>query len=94
MRSVIVPMSAPCNLVFIPTADNRSKGELTYYQRQANDPGTFKLDCVQLDQLGDPTKKELGFVEATSSMTESNYFTYLEGRRKTILAKFMAAMYK
>ena len=89
-----VPISAPCNLVYIPSADNRSKGELTYYQRQANDPGTFKLDCTQLEQLGYPTRSELAFVESTSTMTEGKYFAYLEERRKTILNKFMSAMYK
>lgn len=88
-----VPISAPCNLVYIPSSDNRSKGELTYYQRQANEPGTFKLDCTQLDQLGYPTKKELAFVESTSTMTEANYFAYLEGRKKTILYKFITALY-
>lgn len=90
----IVPISAPCNLVYIPSSDNRSKGEQTYYQRQALDPGTFKLDCTQLDQLVYPTKAELTFVESTSTMTEENYFNYLESRRKTVLAKFISAMYE
>lgn len=77
----------------IPTSDNRSKGEATYYQRQANDPGTFKLNCTQLDQLGYPEKKELTFVESTSTMTEDNYFAYLENRKKVILHKFITAFY-
>lgn len=88
-----VPISAPCNLVYIPSSDNRSKGEMTYYQRQANDPGTFKLDCIQLDQLGYPTKQELTFVESTSTMTEKNYFEYLDSRKKIILHKFITALY-
>lgn len=89
----VVPISAPCNLIYIPTSDNRSKGEATYYQRQANDPGTFKLNCTQLDQLGYPEKKELTFVESTSTMTEDNYFAYLENRKKVILHKFITAFY-
>ena len=88
-----VPISAPCNLVYIPSSDNRGKGELTYYQRQAKDPGIFKLDCSQLDQLGYPSKAELAFIEATSTMTEKNYFAYLDGRKKTILHKFITALY-
>ena len=90
----VVPISAPCNLVYIPSTDNRSKGELTYYQRQAHEPGTFKLDCTQLDQLGYPERSELSFVEATSTMTDDNYFAYLENRRKVILHKFISALYK
>lgn len=93
-KGYTVPISAPCNLVFIPSTDNRSKGELTYYQRQANEPGTFKLDCTQLDQLGYPTKQELAFVESTSTMTEANYFNYLENRKNIILHKFISAIYK
>lgn len=93
-KGQIVPISAPCNLVYIPSTDNRGKGELTYYQRQISDPGTFKLDCAQLDQLGYPTKKELAFVESTSTMTENNYFAYLESRKKMILHKFITALYK
>lgn len=89
----IVPISAPCNLVYIPSSDNRGKGELTYYQRQAKDPGIFKLDCSQLDQLGYPSKTELAFIDATSTMTEKNYFEYLDGRKKTILHKFITALY-
>ena len=93
-KGLVVPISAPCNLVYIPSADNRSKGELTYYQRQAKEPGTFKLDGDQLDQLGYPTKGELVFVESTATMTEKNYFAYLEGRKQVVLHKFMTALYK
>lgn len=56
-KGIEVPMSSPCNLIYSPSGDNRSKGEQTYYQRQASDPGTFKLDDTQLDGFGYPTKK-------------------------------------
>lgn len=92
-RNIEVPMSSPCNLVYIPSGDNRSKGEQTYYQRQASDPGTFKLDETQLDAFGYPTKKDLAFVEATSTLTEKNYYKFLEERRKVILHKFIEALY-
>lgn len=93
-KTATVPISPACNLVYIPSADNRSKGEQTYYQRQAQDPGTFKLDQAQLDAFGYPSKAELTFVEATSTLTEANYFSFLETRRKNILKKFIDAMYE
>lgn len=93
-KNAPVPVSPACNLVYIPASDNRSKGEQTYYQRQAQDPGAYKLDQSQLDAFGYPSKSELSFVEATSTLTEANYFSFLETRRKNILKKFIDAMYK
>ena len=37
-------------------------------------------------------EKYLG--EKTSTMTEENYFAYLENRKKTILHKFITALYE
>lgn len=93
-KSMMVPMSAPCNLVYIPTADNRSKGDQTYYQRQAADPGTFQLNEDQLDLLCYPKKEELSFVESTAKLTETNYFSFLDSRRNSIANKFINALYK
>lgn len=93
-KNITVPMSAPCNLVYIPTSDNRSKGDITYYQRQANDPGTFQLQEDQLDLLCYPNKQELSFVESTTKLTENNYFSFLESRRNNIANKFIKALYK
>ena len=93
-KDIIVPMSPACNLVYIPTTDNRSKGEQTYYTRQAADPGTYKLDASQLDALGYPSPNELQFANATSTLTEANYFDFLENRKKIILHKFVEALYK
>lgn len=92
-KNKIVPMSSPCNLVYIPTSDNRSKGEQTYYQRQTSDPGTFTLNVTQLDQLCYPTRQELSFVEATSTMTEDAYFAYLRSRKNTLSSKLIDALY-
>lgn len=93
-KNITVPMSAPCNLVYIPTADNRSKGDMTYYQRQASDPGTFLLNEKQLDFLCYPNKQELSFVEATAKITEANYFSFLDSRKNSIVNRFINAIYK
>ena len=92
-KNVIVPMSSPCNLLYIPSADNRSKGESTYYQKQLDSPGPYQLNENQLDLLCYPLKKELQFVESTDKLTEENYFSFLKERKKTILSKFMNAAY-
>lgn len=92
-KNITVPMSAACNLAYIPASDNRSKGEQTYYQRQAQDPGTFQLNASQLDALCYPTRQELLFVEATSTLTEKNYFDFLEKRKNVILHRFITQLY-
>ena len=92
-KGTLVPLSPACNLVYIPSSDNRSKGEQTYYQRQACDPGTYRLNQEQLDTFGYPSRQELAFVESTSTLTEENYFAFLDNRREVILHKFITAMY-
>jgi hypothetical protein len=93
-KRIIVPISSPCNLIYIPTADNRGKGDQTYYQRQSSDPNTYKLNEQELISLGYPTKNDLDFVNSVSTLTESNYFKYLETRRKVILNTFIRNIYK
>lgn len=92
-RKIIVPMSAVCNLVYIPSGDNRSKGDSTYYQSQVLDPGAYTLDEQHLAALGYPTHDDLRFVESTDSLTEANYFAFLATRKKVILHKFINALY-
>jgi len=92
-KNIVVPMSAVCNLVYIPASDNRGKGELTYYQKQAQDPGTYHLNQQQLDGYGYPSRADLKFVEAVDTLTEKNYFDFLEKQRKIILSKFIKALY-
>lgn len=93
-KDILVPISSPCNLVYIPTKDNRSKGELTYYQRQKKEPGTFVLDEIQLDKMCYPSKTELSFTDSVTTITEQNYRKYLEERRKSITNRFISLMYK
>ena len=89
----MVPVSAVCNMVYIPASDNRGKGELTYYQKHTQDPGTYYLNQQQLDGYGYPARTDLMFVEAVDTLTEQNYFEFLEKQRKIILNKFIKALY-
>lgn len=93
-KNVKVPISTPCNLVYIPSVDNRSKGDKTYYQKQKEDPGTYNLDDGQLAKLSYPTRKDLKFTDSYDTFTEANYRLYLEERRKCITNRFITLMYK
>jgi hypothetical protein len=92
-KNITVPMSAVCNTVYIPASDNRGKGELTYYQKQKQDPGTYQLNQDQLDAFGYPARNDLMFVESVDTLTEKNYFDFLEKQRKIILNKFINSLY-
>lgn len=93
-KNIKVPISIPCNLVYIPSKDNRSKGEKTYYQRQQSEPGVFLLDEKQLTEMSYPSKNELKFTDSVASITELNYRSFLENRRKYITNRFIKLMYK
>ena len=92
-RNIDVPISTPCNLIYIPAKDNRAKGDLTYYQRQAIDPVTYSLNEEALDQLLYPRRDELSFVESTSTLTKENYLHYLNERMKTLVKNFISRYY-
>lgn len=92
-KGIVVPMSSVCNLTYIPEKDNRSKGELTYYQRQDKDPGTFTLNQAQLDTYLYPQRSELRFVESVSTLTEDEYFRFLSDRKAVLLNAIMDALY-
>lgn len=89
-----VPISSVCNLVFIPTAENRSKGEYTYYQKQDKDSATYSLNSEELSKLAYPRRNELLFVESVSSITEENYMSFLQQREPYILRCIIEGLYK
>jgi len=93
-KGISVPMSSVCNLVYIPGTDNRSKGDLTYYQRQKEKPDTYLLNQEQLDDLVYPRREELSFLESTDTITEEAYFKFLKNRKDIILKTMMDRLYK
>ena len=88
-----VPAACACNLIYIPSKDNRSKGDKTYYQRQKEEPGAYTLNEEQLAKLGYPTHAELSFVESVAGLTEKNYMMYLQERKQYLQNEFIEAMY-
>ena len=93
-KNIAVPICATCNLVYIPKSDNRGKGELTYYQKQQKDAGTYTLNADALAALSYPRKKDLEFVESVPTLTAKNYFAFLEDREKYITHRLIAKMYE
>lgn len=81
-------MSSVCNLAYIPSSENRGKQDLTYYQKQDLDAGSYTLNQEQLERLVYPSREELRFVESTSTLTEGNYLQFLR-HRKNLLAKLI-----
>ncbi len=93
-KDTIIPISAPCNLTYIPKTDNRSKGEKTYYQKQKDNPKTYYLNESELNKLLYPNKQELLFVESAEDLTEENYFRFLNSRETVITNRIIQLLYK
>lgn len=87
-------ISSPCNLVYIPRGDNRSKEDLTYYQKKLKAPSAFKLDESELDKYLYPTRNELLFVESVDTITIAKYKSFLKNRVTTITKRMIAALYE
>jgi hypothetical protein len=93
-KNTPVPISATCNLVDIPKAENRSKGDMTYYQKQDKDACTYSLNEDALDVLCYPRKKELELVKSVETLTADNYASFLSDREKFITQRFVKNLYK
>lgn len=93
-KNIAVPICATCNLVYIPKSENRGKGELTYYQKQQKDAGTYTLNADALAALSYPRKKDLEFVESVPTLTATNYFAFLEDREKYITHRMITKLYE
>ena len=93
-KNVAVPISATCNLVYIPKAENRGKFDMTYYQKQKKDASAYTLNADALEALNYPQKNELAFVESVSSLTAENYFAFLGMREKYITHRLISKLYE
>lgn len=92
-KGISVPVSPACNLVYIPSSENRGKAELTYYQKQEKDATSYTLNQDQLDKLVYPRREELRFVESVDTLTEENYLKFLKGREQIVLKAFIGGLY-
>lgn len=93
-KNIAVPISATCNLVYIPKSENRGKGDLTYYQKQRKDSITYTLNAEALEALCYPREQELMFVESVSTITAENYFAFLTDREKYITHRMISKLYE
>lgn len=93
-KNTPVPISPACNLVYIPKAENRGKGDLTYYQKQKKDAGSYTLNTEALATLSYPRKKDLAFVESVETITTEKYFTFLSDREKYITKRMIDGLYE
>ncbi len=80
-KGISIPISTPCNLVIIPSFENRSKRELTFYQLQRKREDIIKISTQELEHYAYPLKEELSFTESDSTFTQDNYLKFLNNRK-------------
>jgi len=92
-KGIDVAVSSACNLIYIPTTNNRSKKDKTYYGKQDIDPATYVLNDVELRKLVYPSREELQFVNSTDSLTKENYYKFLDGRVQIMRDALIDSLY-
>lgn len=93
-KNIAVPVSATCNLVYIPKSENRGKGDMTYYQKQKKDASSYTLNADALATLCYPRQQDLSFVDSVSTLTPENYFDFLAAREKYVTHQMIAKLYE
>lgn len=86
-------ISSPCNVVLMPSFDNRSKREYTYYELKERKNTAIELNEEKLNSFSYPTREELRFVESDISLTLESYKNFLDNRKKYLVNEFIRLFY-
>ena len=91
----IVGISSPANLTFLPSFDNRSKREKTYYELiESKDDTALTYDKELLEKYLYPEHNEIKFIESQSDFTVANFNRFKKDRANTLINMFVNAYYK
>ncbi len=91
----IVGISSPANLTFLPSFDNRSKREKTYYELiESKDATALTYDKELLEKYLYPEHTEIKFIESQSDFTVTNFNRFKKDRANTLINMFVNAYYK
>lgn len=91
----IVGISSPANLTFLPSFDNRSKREKTYYELiESKDATALTYDKELLEKYLYPEHNEIKFIESQSDFTVTNFNRFKKDRANTLINMFVNAYYK
>lgn len=92
-KGINIPFSTPCNLAKIPSFDNRSKREYTYYQLVDFKKNAIELSDEFLEKCQYPQKNEISFVNSIDTFTRENYMKFLNDRKKYLANKLITIIY-
>ena len=90
----VAGVSSPSNLTMIPSFDNRSKREKTYYELiDSKDETAMSYDKELLDKYLYPERADIRFVEAQSDFTVENYNRFKKDRTNQLINLFFDELY-
>lgn len=93
-KGIKIPIGSPSNVAIMPSFDNRSKRELTYYELISQRSSAIELDIDMLDSFGYPKHDDLRFVESTENFTSNNYIHFIKNRTNYLINEFMDLFFK
>lgn len=92
---VVLGVSSPANITLLPSFDNRSKREHTYYELvKLRDGSALSYDASKLDKYLYPTKEKLEFVESTLSFDMEAYERFKKNRSNQLINLFLNGVYQ
>ncbi len=90
----VVGISSPSNITLIPSFDNRSKREKTYYELiDCKDETALTYSSELLEKYVYPTHSEIKFIEAKETFNVQNFNQFKKDRTNTITNLFFSLYY-
>lgn len=88
-----VPISPAANVCLLPQFTNRSKKNLTIYERIDKDP-MLKPDIDKILSVLYPSRSDLEYIKSANEFTENNYKKFLRNRRDILIKKMKELVLK
>lgn len=87
------PVSSPCNLILLPSYENRSKREKTLYEHEAHKLNLIRIDEDLVKAFLYPTRNELNWSNSKEEFTQDNYQIFLDNRKKFLANKILEVLF-
>lgn len=90
----VLGISSPANITLLPSFDNRSKREKTYYEMlDAHEDSAMSYDATKIDKYCYPKRDDIRFVESKLEFTMEAFDEFKKKRSKALIGLFFDELY-